>query len=92
MWSYGPYGMMGYGGWGMGVIMLFGTVFWILVLILISMLIVRLTRGWPADIDLSGSQRRSTAADLLAERYARGEIDRTEYMQKKRDIADPLPG
>lgn len=29
-----------------------------------------------------------TALDLLDQRYARGEIDRDDYLQRKRDIAD----
>jgi putative membrane protein len=41
---------------------------------------------------LAGSQRppeqRSPAFEALEERYARGEIDREEYLQKKRDITD----
>ena len=32
------------------------------------------------------SARRSPALDLLEERYARGEINREEYLQKKGDI------
>ncbi len=33
-----------------------------------------------------GPERRSTALDLLNERFARGEIDRTEYEEKRRLI------
>jgi putative membrane protein len=33
------------------------------------------------------SERRSPGLDVLEERYARGEISRDEYLQKKRDIA-----
>jgi putative membrane protein len=35
---------------------------------------------------LAGNQRRSTSLEVLEERYARGEINREEYLQKKRDI------
>jgi putative membrane protein len=30
--------------------------------------------------------RRSSGLDVLEERYARGEIHRDEYMEKKKDI------
>ena len=33
-----------------------------------------------------GVERRSSALDVLEERYARGEINRDEYLEKKRDI------
>ena len=35
---------------------------------------------------LAGGQRRSTSLEVLEERYARGEINHEEYLQKKRDI------
>jgi putative membrane protein len=35
---------------------------------------------------LPGGKRRSTGLDLLEERYARGEISREEYLQKKHDL------
>ena len=31
---------------------------------------------------------RSTARELLEERYARGELNRDEYLQKKRDLEE----
>jgi len=56
--------------------------FWILVIAAIVML-VRYAMGremrMPAD-------RRSPGLDVLEERYARGEISREEYHQKKQDI------
>ena len=33
------------------------------------------------------AMRRSGGLDVLEERYARGEINRDEYLQKKKDIA-----
>ena len=33
-----------------------------------------------------GMERRSSGLDVLEERYARGEINRDEYLEKKRDI------
>lgn len=40
---------------------------------------------WVADWT-SGVDRRSTALDILNQRLARGEIDRTEYDEKRRLI------
>jgi len=34
------------------------------------------------------SRRHSPGLDVLEERYARGEIDRDEYLQKKKDLSD----
>jgi putative membrane protein len=53
--------------------------------ILIIAVIVALVRG------IGGRPRRlrgeDRALEILRERYARGEIDKTEYEQRKRDLA-----
>ena len=76
---------MDYGhGWGMGGSgMGFGFIFWLVILGFIIAGVVWFVRSQP----LAGSSRRSTGLELLEERYARGEINREEYLQKKRDIA-----
>jgi putative membrane protein len=57
-------------------------VFWLILLAFAILLVVRVGkpagRGEPAG--------RSSGLDILHERYARGEIDRTEYLQKKHDL------
>lgn len=74
-----------YGGWGTGSMMgLFGgglmmIVFWALFIALIVW-VVREVNGRNAA---SGSR----ALDILKERYAKGEIDKTEFESKKKDIA-----
>lgn len=88
MWGYGPYGMMGYGGgWGAMPMMLFGGIFWVILLVLGVWAFLHYTRGsrqgggyWP------GGERGSSALDILEERYAHGEIEREEYLQKKQDL------
>ncbi len=77
MW--GP--MMGYhfGGWGwmMGL----NAVFWLLLILAVVALVMRAARG-PA----AAPPRPATGLDVLAERYARGEIPREEYLEKKADL------
>ena len=82
MWNYGS-GMMGsgYGGWGSH--MLFGGILWVALLVAVVFFFTQFS-GTPHH-DSQG-ERRAPALDVLEERYARGEINREEYIQKKRDI------
>jgi putative membrane protein len=75
---------MGYGhGWGMGDWgMGFGFIVWLVILGLIIAGVVWFVRSQTGD----QRPRHSTGLELLEERYARGEIDREEYLPKKRDI------
>jgi putative membrane protein len=89
MWGYGPHwDMMGWGGgsW-LGP---FGMFLWLLFLILVIAAVVWFFRR----PDRSGGERppvvrRPPALDVIEERYARGEIDRDEYLQKKHDLTPP---
>lgn len=79
MWGNGHGWMMD--GWSsMGG---FGFIFWLLILGVIIGGLVWLLRVR----SMPGSGWRDTSLEILEERYARGEIDREEYLQKKRDIA-----
>lgn len=87
MYGYGPeWGMMS--GWGGGGYGLFGMIIWLVILIAIVAGVVWLVRSMSYT---GGAQlhlpRRSSGLDVLEERYARGEINRDEYLQKKRDIS-----
>jgi putative membrane protein len=82
MWGYGP-GMMGYGGYGIGGGMFFGGILWIVLLIVIVYGFVHLLRSE----NHRSRDGRSTALDVLEERYARGEIGRDEFLEKKRDLS-----
>ena len=71
----------GYGGYEMGIGML---LFWGLIIAAIVVLV----RGF------GGSSRgnaprlpEKTALDILRERYARGEIDKAEFEEKRRDLS-----
>ncbi len=82
-WGMGP-GMMG--AWGMGWFGgIFMIVFWILVIVGVIFLIKWLVQSTKAESSAihSGSSR---ALDILRERYARGEIDKREFEEKKKDL------
>ena len=87
MWGYGPnYGMMngygfGYGGYGVAHMII-----WVVVLIAIIAGVVWLVRSIAAPGMHHMPPKRSTGLDVLEERYARGDINRDEYLEKKKDI------
>jgi len=68
---------MGGWGWGMGFGGIFMILFWALIIVG-AVLFFR----WMADQSKDGK----TALQILQERYARGELQREEYEQKKRDL------
>jgi putative membrane protein len=79
MWGYDGFGY-GYGGAGMGIGML---LFWGLIIVAI----VVLARGFGARHGNSEPRpREKTALDILRERYAKGEIDKAEFEQKRSDL------
>lgn len=73
--------MGGVGGWGMGLGWFFMVLFWVLIVLGIAAL-VRYLQGPKPPSD----ERQRTPLQILQERYARGEIDREEYEQKRRDL------
>lgn len=82
--------MMDYGmGWGMGWGWLGMTLFWLIPLLVVIVLaaaaIKYLFSGGTRST--SGSREdRNRALEVLEERYARGEINREEYLQKRDDL------
>lgn len=85
MMGDGPnWGMMGgWGGYGYGPLHF---LIWIVTLIAIVILILWLLRSFAWSRMHYTPPRRSSGLDVLEERYARGEINRDEYLQKKGDI------
>lgn len=77
--------MMNNWGWGMGG-MLFGPLYMLIVLALLVAFIVALVR-WLGGDRASFDRQNRTARDVLDERYARGEIDREEYMKRRQDMS-----
>ncbi len=84
MWGYGnDWNMMG--GWGGGA---FNMIIWPLVLIALVLGVIWFVRS-PSYLGAGRLQvpRRSSGLDILEERYARGEINRDEFLQKKQEIS-----
>ena len=74
---------MGDFGWVPGFGWIFMLLFWGLVILGIVAIVKWIVAG-----GVSGNATKSkTALEILEERYARGEIDREEFEQKKRDLA-----
>lgn len=73
------------GGWGMGNGSPFMILFWIVGIVGVVVLV-----KWLVDQSSAGGRTRGKSAlEILRERYARGEIDREEYEQKRRDLEPP---
>lgn len=86
--SQSQYYPMDYGwGWGMMAVHGFG---WILLLALVIVVAVILFRsfGPAAGLDNGRSAGPRSASEILDARYASGEIDREEYLSKKKDLGE----
>ena len=89
MWGHGSGWMMGYGsGWGgSGWMMIVGGRFWLVLLALGVAGVMWFVRASPRRGPPSPSPERNyPPLEILEQRYARGEIDRTEYLEKKNDL------
>ncbi|KKT45383.1 MAG: hypothetical protein UW65_C0022G0018 [candidate division WWE3 bacterium GW2011_GWB1_44_4] len=75
---YGFYNMMNYGGFGW----LFMLIFWGLVVFAI----VELVRYASRSERDSNSKKEKAPLDVLKERYAKGEIGKVEFEEKKKDL------
>ena len=74
------YHMMGwypYMGFGMGLI-------WLIVIIVIAYLIYRLIKNEKILVPIRPINK--SPEDILAERYAKGELTREQYLQMKEDL------
>ena len=74
MWGWG-------GGWHTG--MFFAPLLWLLILAAVVMLCMRMF-GWRRHGDYH--RRPGGALDILEERFARGEIDKAEFEEKRKTL------
>ena len=82
--------MHGYwsGSYSDGWMMVHGA-FWIVFLAAVLIGAIYLPRSSRLD---QGRRNGSTALELLDQRYAKGEIDREKYLQRKKDFLEGQPG
>jgi putative membrane protein len=85
-YGYGPGMMWGDGGVGM---FFFGPLFMIITLVAVVAAIVFLLR-WLGGMPVSGPHlpMGKTALDILKERFARGEIDKAEFEERRRVLGE----
>ena len=84
MWGYGHASAMT-DGWGGGA---FNMIIWPLAIVALVVGVIWLMRS--ASYSGAGRlqlPRRSSGLDILEERYARGEINREEFLQKKQELS-----
>lgn len=80
--------MMGYEGYG--ATHLIFSILWIVVLVAVVVVAVRWMRhgGKHMHKGCWGCGGDSSALDILKERYAKGEIDKAEFEEKKKDLSN----
>jgi len=74
-------------GWmwgGTGIGMVVGMLFWVLLIVGAVLLVIWAVQRFTAG---GGAKVEESALDILNKRYARGEIDRDEYDEKKKAIS-----
>ena len=85
-WSQGPYMMPGHGWWEM----ILGPFMMIALLAIVIAVVVLLVRwlGGAAHHQAPNPQTGKTAFDILKERFARGEIDKQEFEDRRRVLGE----
>jgi putative membrane protein len=71
------------GGWSGGNMFGFG----LIGLVLVIVVVVLVARSWSGGTGSAGQTGEDHALAILKERYARGDIDKTEFDARKRDLS-----
>jgi putative membrane protein len=66
-------------GWGMGW-------WWIIGLIIVIAVVWMVVKGMNQSNSPGNQPEKKSALDILKERYAKGEIDKQEYEEPKKDL------
>ena len=82
--SEGYYDRHMWGGWDGGWWMFIGPIWLILFLALVVGVVVLLVRGLSGSSGTGGPPAAKTPLDILRERFARGEIDKEEFEERRR--------
>ena len=79
-----PWGMMPWYGMIFGPVMM---IIWLVVLIVAGAAVIRWLQGGTAGpLPFMGNRKR--ALEILEERFAKGEIDKDEFQEKRRLLSD----
>lgn len=78
-WGWGH--MMPFGGWGMILLLL-------IVVIVVVGLLRTSGRQSGSTASLPGTGEKESPLDILKKRYARGEIDKDQFEQMKKDLQE----
>lgn len=88
--AYGDRDVWWHPGWGLGHMMFGGFMmiaFWGGIILLV-VLLVRWLGGGSASGNASTSAPHRTALEILQERFAKGEIDKDEYQERRKLLMD----
>ena len=59
--------------------------FWVILIVVVLWIVIAMTSRIGKE---HSTEKDKSALDILKERYSRGEIDRDEFKQKRRDLED----
>ena len=66
--------------------MWFGWFFWLIIIVIIAWFIITMVNRSQKNSDFSSVEERPL--DILKNKYAKGEINKEEYMEKKKDLSE----